>query len=165
MSAAVIYIYTTLFVSSCYSTETLNALYTSNTTLTSSTEYIINRDVIIDENVIFYIPNNTNISFVGDYTLTVRGSLIIGCEDIDTASDHQIGIIDRDSSVLVYGNDSNKQQGGILIDSTGIASFCNTKFKNLYNAITLNSPYKFILDNCEFENNYCCLYVDVPSYE
>ena len=139
----------------CSSIE-LNQLYTQDTILLSGNEYILNADVIIDTNVTVEIPNNINITFNGSYTLTVRGTLIIGCNDIDTLNIHDIGLADPNSFVWINSNKSEfsipiAQQ--IVIESTGSASICNTRFQKMF-GVFYQSSNEIIIDNCEFYNNF-----------
>eukprot|EP01084_Bolivina_argentea_P189714 326197_1 len=80
----------------------------------------------------------------------------------DTMNNSQIGLTNTSNFIYVHAN-SNFPMGTILIDSTANASFCNTKFENLKKAISLSSPYKFVLDNCEFKHNDICLFVNYQT--
>ena len=87
----------------------LNALYNQNTILISDTEYDVNSDVIIDQDVIFQIPNNVNITFTGNYKLTVKGELIIGCQYINTDDvDNIVGLVNENSYTLIKSDTLNK---------------------------------------------------------
>ena len=125
----------------------LNGLYQQNTTLTSDTEYYVTSDVIIEQDVIFQIPNNVNITFSGNYKLTVKGKLIIGCQYINTDDiDNIVGLVNNNLYTLINAEiDETLEiyQLQIYIAQTASASICNAKFKNMYHALYLQS--------------YCCV--------
>eukprot|EP01083_Nonionella_stella_P025508 70220_1 len=135
----------------------LASVYSSNTTLSSSMTYNVVSDIQIEEYTVFTVPGDVDIVFKGSYNIWVYGTINIGCDSIDTLSNHDIGIISESQLISIYNEDNSTRKGQILIVLGGSASFCNTRFTNLFSIFYRGwypSPnvMSLIVDNCEFDN-------------
>eukprot|EP01084_Bolivina_argentea_P165189 287025_1 len=150
------------FIYSLSSGNDLNSVFVSNVTLETAITYNVISNILIEEDVFFTVPNNVTIIFKDDWTIYVKGYLIMGCSSMDTFNDRHIGIISADSSILV-SNANSTRKGIIEIDNAGSISLCNTKFNNLSR---INVPStNFLVDNCEFYNmDYCINFEYGPAY-
>eukprot|EP01083_Nonionella_stella_P088469 246565_1 len=133
-----------------YHPRDLSSVYSNNITLSSSMTFNVVTDVQISQNVFFNVPGDTVIVFKGDYTISVFGTINIGCDAIDTINSHDIGIISESESVSIYNEDNSTRQGTMHIHDTGSAFFCNTRFTNLVSIYY--HGWDLFVDNCEFDN-------------
>eukprot|EP01083_Nonionella_stella_P230146 813884_1 len=133
-----------------YHPRDLSSVYSNNITLSSSMTFNVVTAVQISQNVFFNVPGDTVIVFKGDYTISVFGTINIGCDAIDTINSHDIGIISESESVSIYNEDNSTRQGTIHIHDTGSAFFCNTRFTNLVSIYY--HGWDLFVDNCEFDN-------------
>eukprot|EP01084_Bolivina_argentea_P119871 212501_1 len=127
----------------------LNVLYLSGTTsllsLLNSPYYVIN-DIVVQQNAIINVENGVEIIFVDEYDFIIRGSINVGCYNLDTSISHQRGLFNPITYVHIHSinNDNN---GSITFESTAIdGQFCNVLIE------TIHSVNGKSFDNCEFRN-------------
>ena len=135
----------------------LNVVYLSGTETTlkkNKSPYYVTSNVVIQSNATVNIENGVEIIFVGDYTITVRGT-IDGCYDADTSGTDTRGLY-LVTNTYIHSNDST-QRGGFYFDyddhyPTGY--FCNTLFETMTTVFELDDVdnMDFLVDNCEIKD-------------
>eukprot|EP01084_Bolivina_argentea_P148767 260026_1 len=136
----------------------LNAVFLTDTTITTDgSPYYIPYDVTIETDVTLTIENGVELMFLDDYSIHVFGSLIYGCNDIDTSGYSSRGLVSPTHG-YIHSNftDTGTQKGVIRFIQTLLGtSFCNVLFEGLVMAIHyLVSARPITIDHCEFSNNW-----------
>eukprot|EP01084_Bolivina_argentea_P148768 260031_1 len=134
----------------------LNAVFLTDTTITTDgSPYYIPYDVTIETDVTLTIQNGVELIFLADYGINVFGSLIYGCNDIDTSGYSGRGLVDPTHGYIHSDASLNARNGVIRIYDGAFGSFfCNVLFEGLKCALYTTSPYSpIIIDHCELTDN------------
>eukprot|EP01084_Bolivina_argentea_P081734 147980_1 len=103
----------------------------TNTTLTlSGSPYTIVSSITVNSDVLLQIENGVEIIFMGDYTLNIYGSIIYGCNDIDTSLYSSRGLVSDPKGHIHSDTSLNAQQVVVRIYENAFGSFfCNVLFE------------------------------------
>lgn len=153
------------FLSLAINAETVLQSYTHDGTLSAAqSPYLVVSDVTFGANVLVTIELGVQITFVGDASITIKGSLNCGCSDLSILDDTVKGLADESSSIHITTSSTNSSSGFIIDHSSADSfeeyeddalsiQFCNTLFQGTGTAITSLhdqfSPYSVY--NAEFK--------------
>eukprot|EP01084_Bolivina_argentea_P080593 145972_1 len=131
----------------------LDSLYYVNTTLfVNEGPYEVESDVIISQDATLKIENGVEIIFEGDSSIIVRGSIIVGCNDIDTFSNNHRGLINNTLYTYIHGTNNN---GYFTFEYDTYGEFCNVLFDEMSSAFLFEgfkTAKLLLIDNCLFKS-------------
>eukprot|EP01084_Bolivina_argentea_P277888 474590_1 len=130
-----------------FSAELSQLYYVDASLSLANSPYHVISDVIISQGATLTIENGVEIIFLNHSTISVRGSIIVGCQDTNTLSNYHRGLLVNTPYTYIHGESKN---GQMLFDRGATGEFCNVLFEKL-SGIKEISIYSGLLsfDNCD----------------
>eukprot|EP01084_Bolivina_argentea_P097028 174414_1 len=155
MLSVLLLFYSATFIALSKDPTTLEKIYWVDTTLSiENSPYSITSNTLIRKEATLTIENGVELVFLNDSILNIDGSVIVGCNSINSSLYHNnnMGLFDNQSFTHIHGQSNNSK----IIFCKGCNSlyskFCNT----LFDRITFdnrNNPASLLFNSCEF-NTY-----------